>query len=185
MLHLAFISALPFNQKGVWLKSFCPLWLWTLKSLDLLFCKSFFTLGWTDVSLWFFSSYTLLAGKSQKWSCVLLLAPYQEAFDVDISLLMLLTLISWLRWYLVDISTIRSVQSLSCVQLFVTPWTAASQTSLCIINSWSLLKLMSIKSVMPSNRLILCHPLLFLPSIFPSIRVFSNESVLRIRRPKY
>src|SRR5574341_271269 len=78
-----------------------------------------------------------------------------------------------------------SVQSLSCVRLFVTPWTAACQASLSITNSWSLLKLMSIVSVMPSNHLILCHPLLLLPSIFPSIRVFSNESVLRIRWPKY
>ena len=73
-----------------------------------------------------------------------------------------------------------SVQSLSCVQLFGTPWTVACQASLSITNSWSLLKLMSIKSVMPSNHLILCHPLL-LPSIFPSIRVFSNKSALCIR----
>ena len=78
-----------------------------------------------------------------------------------------------------------SVQSLSCVWLFVTPWTAAWQASLSITNSWSLLKLMSIELVMPSNHLILCSPLLLPPSIFPSIRVFSNESALRIRRPKY
>ena len=77
-----------------------------------------------------------------------------------------------------------SVQSLSRVQLFVTPWTAARQASLSITNSWNLLKLMSIESVMPSNHLILCHPLLLLPSIFPTIRIFSNESVLRIRWPK-
>ena len=70
------------------------------------------------------------------------------------------------------------VQSLSHVQLFVTPWTAARQASLSITNSQSMLKLMSIASVMPSNHLILCHPLLLLPSIFPSIRVFSNESAL-------
>ena len=76
-----------------------------------------------------------------------------------------------------------SVQLLSCVQLFATPWTAASQASLSITNSQSLLKLMSIESVMPSNHL--CCPLLLLPSIFPSIRVFSNESVLCIRWPKY
>ena len=80
---------------------------------------------------------------------------------------------------------ISSVQSLSHVRLFVTPWTATHQASLSIINSWSLLKLMSIKSVIPSNHLILCRPLLLQPSIFPSIRVFSNESVLRIRWPKY
>ena len=78
-----------------------------------------------------------------------------------------------------------SVQSLSRVQLFATPWTAACQASLSITNSWSLLKLMSIESVMPFNHLILCCPLLLLPSIFPSIRVFSNESVLHIRWPKY
>ena len=76
-------------------------------------------------------------------------------------------------------------QSLSRVQLFVTPWTAAHQASLSIINSRSLLKLMPIESVMPSNHLILCCPLLLLPWIFPSIRVFSNESVLCIRWPKY
>ena len=78
-----------------------------------------------------------------------------------------------------------SVQLLSSIQLFATPWTAAYQASLSIINSWSLLKLMSVESVMPSNYLILCRPLLLLPSLFPSIRVFPNESVLRIRWPKY
>ena len=75
---------------------------------------------------------------------------------------------------------LQSVQSLSRVRLFVTPWTAAGQASLPITNSWTLLKLMSIESVMPSNHLILCCPLLLLPSIFPSIGVFSNESVLHI-----
>ena len=78
-----------------------------------------------------------------------------------------------------------SVQWLSHVRLSATPWTAACQASLSITNSQSLLKLMFIESVMPSNHLILCRPLLLLPSIFPSIRVFSNESVLRIRWPKY
>ena len=78
-----------------------------------------------------------------------------------------------------------SVHSLSRVQLFVTPWTAAHQASLSITNSWSLLKLMSVELVMPSNHLILCHPLFLPPSIFPSIRVFSNESVLPIRWPKH
>ena len=81
-------------------------------------------------------------------------------------------------------SAISSVQLLSHVQLFATPWTAARQASLSITNSWSLFKLISIESVMPSNYLILCCPLL-LPSVFPGIRVFSNESVLRIRWPKY
>ena len=78
-----------------------------------------------------------------------------------------------------------SVQLLSHVRLFATPWTAARQAFLSITNSQSLLKLMSIESVMPSNHLILCRPLLLPPSIFPSIRVFSNESALRIRWPKY
>ena len=80
---------------------------------------------------------------------------------------------------------LSSVQSLSHVQLFATPWTASCQASLSITNCQSLLKLMSIESVMPSNHLILCHPLLLLPSVFPIIRVFSNESVLHIRSPKY
>ena len=75
------------------------------------------------------------------------------------------------------------VQSLSCVQLFVTPWTVARQASLSITNSQNSPKPMSIESVMPSSHLILCHPLLLLPSIFPSIRVFSNESALHIRWP--
>ena len=82
-------------------------------------------------------------------------------------------------------TSLYSVQSLSRVRLFATPWTAAHQASLSITSSWNLLKLMSIESVMPSNHLILCHPLLLLPSIFPSIRVSSNESVLGIRWPKY
>ena len=81
--------------------------------------------------------------------------------------------------------SLSSVQSLNSVQFFVTLWTAACQTSLSILNSHSLLKLMFIKSVMPSNHLSLCCPLLLPPLIIPSIRVFSNESVLRIRWPKY
>ena len=78
-----------------------------------------------------------------------------------------------------------SVQLLSCVRLFVTPWITAHQASLSITNSQSLLKPMSIESVMPSSHLILCHPLLLLSPILPSIRVFSNESTLRMRWPKY
>ena len=84
----------------------------------------------------------------------------------------------WPVWF-------SSVQLLSYVQLFATPWTVACQASLSITNSWSLLKLMFIEAVMPSNHLILCHPLLLLPSVFPSIRVFSKESVLPIRLPEY
>ena len=83
------------------------------------------------------------------------------------------------------VNIFSSVQLFSRVWLFATPWTAAYQASLSITNSRSLLELMSIESVMPSNHLILCHPLLLPSSIFPSIRVFSNESVLRIRWPKY
>ena len=83
-----------------------------------------------------------------------------------------------------NVICISSVQSLSHVWLFATPWTAACQASLSITNSWNFLKLMSIESVMPSNHLILCHLPLFLPSIFPRIRVFSNELILHIRWPK-
>ena len=87
---------------------------------------------------------------------------------------------SYQEWF-----AICSVQSLSCVWLFATPWTTARQASLSITNSWSWPKLMSIELLMPSNHLILCHPLLFPPSIFPSIKVFSSESALHIRWPKY
>ena len=89
-----------------------------------------------------------------------------------------------LRKFFISIQ-FNSAQSLSHVQLFATPWTAACQSSLFITNSWSFLKLMSSESVMPSNHLILCHPLLLLLSIFACIRIFSNESVLHIRWPKY
>ena len=88
-------------------------------------------------------------------------------------------------WQFFQKTWFTSVQSLSHVQLFVTQLTAVCEASLFITNFWSLLKLMSIKSVMPSNHLILCHPLFLLPSIFSSIRVFLNDSVLRIRWPKY
>ena len=92
---------------------------------------------------------------------------------------------SWPNFLYFRSGYISSIQLLSHFWLFATPWTTMHQASLSITNSWSLLKLMSIKSVMPSNHLILCHPHLFLPSIFPSIRIFSNESVLHIRWPKY
>ena len=92
-------------------------------------------------------------------------------------------------FYVIMLSVIfnifSSVQSLSCVRLFAIPWTAACHAYLSITNSWSSLKLMSIESVMPSRHLILCHPLLLLPPIPPSIRVFSNESTLHMRWPKY
>ena len=96
----------------------------------------------------------------------------------------------WIRSYWASENTLyvlqfSSVQSHSCVRLFATPWTAARQASLSITNSWSSLKLTSIELVMPSNHLILCHPLLLPPLIFPSIRVFSNESALCNRWPKY
>ena len=84
-----------------------------------------------------------------------------------------------------EIIVIISVQSLSRAPLFATPWNAAHQASLSITNSQSLLKLMSVESVMPSDHLILCHPLLLPPSVFPNIRVFSSESVLHIRWRKY
>ena len=83
------------------------------------------------------------------------------------------------------IKTFSSVKSLSCVWLFATPWIAARQASLSITNSWSSLKLTSIESVMPSGHLILCRPLFLLPLIPPSVRVFSNESTLRMRWPKF
>ena len=94
---------------------------------------------------------------------------------------------NWAFRWLHQFSTVQfsSVQSLSHVQLFATPWTATCQASLSATNPQSLLKLMSIESVMPSSQLILCRPLLLLPSMFPSIRVFANESVLCIRWPKY
>ena len=91
----------------------------------------------------------------------------------------------FVQFFIFSYYIVSSVQSLSHVSRFVIPWSTARQASLLITNSWSLLKLMSIESVMPSKYLILCHPLLLPPSIFPSIRVFSNESALYIRWPKY
>ena len=90
-----------------------------------------------------------------------------------------------MKWTGAYASERTAVQSLSHVQLFATPWTATGRASVSFTISWSLFKLMSIESVIPSNHLILCHSLLLLTSIFPSIRVFSSESVLRIRWPKY
>ena len=98
-----------------------------------------------------------------------------------------LKVIFWLLYMIPTIAVLQfsSVQLLSHVRLFATPWTTEHQASLSVTNSWSLLKLISMESVMPSNHLILCRPLFLLPSIFPSIRVFSNESALHIRWPKY
>ena len=93
--------------------------------------------------------------------------------------------IRWPKYWSFSFSISQSVQSLSHVQLFATPWTAGCQASLSITNSQSLLKLITIESVMPSNHLILRRPLLLLPSVFPSIRVFSSEPALRIRWPKH
>ena len=109
---------------------------------------------------------------SKLLSCIFLFYGFKNVLD-------LILLKREYIWYII------SVQSLSCVQLFATPWTAACQASLSITSSWSLLRVMSIESVMPYNHLILCCPLLLPPSVFPSIRVFSNEWVLRIRWPKY
>ena len=123
---------------------------------------------------------------------------YLLLFSISICLFWMLEISKILQYvvicdWLLSLSTnficvlvcISSVQLLSRVQLFVTPWTAARQASLSITNSRNLIKLMSIESVMPSNHLILCRPLLLLPSIFPSIRVFSSESALCMRWPKY
>ena len=116
-----------------------------------------------------------------------------KEFSLQTCIFSCITLILWmasLSTYLqslgkYNIFQFSSVQSLSSVRLFETPWIAAHQASLSITNSWNSLKLISIKSVMPSSHLILCHPLLLLPPIHPSIRVFSNESTLHMRWPKY
>ena len=113
---------------------------------------------------WKNHSFHLYGPLSAKWGVLKELDPELKSFSWEFSF------------------QFSSFQSLSCVWLFVTPWTAAHQASLFTTNSWSLLKLMS---VLPSNHLILCHPPLLPPSISPSIRIFSNESVLRIRWPKY
>ena len=92
--------------------------------------------------------------------------------------------VGWTKWWLLK-AAVLGVQLLSCVRLFATPWIAARPASLSFTISQSLLKLMSIELVMPSNHLVLCHPLLLPPSVFPSIRIFSNESALWIRWSKY
>ena len=113
---------------------------------------------------------------------------HETTFLVIISQCNSYTLIGWGEfnfYFSIFVNQFSSVQSLSCVQLFVTPWTVAHQASLSVTNSQSLLKCISIDLVIPSNHLILCHPLLLLPSTFPSIRVFSNEPFLCIRWTKY
>ena len=126
-----------------------------------------------------------VSSKSYSFQCIDLSPPRLRLFWRCLLLLMLLW-IAWLSFFIfqIFISVFSSVQSLSRVQLFATSWTAARQASLSI-NSRSLPKLMSVESVMPSNHLILYCPLLLLPSIFPSIRVFSNESAFCIRWPKH
>ena len=140
------------------------------------------------------SQFLLSGGQSIEASASVLVMNIQGWFP-----LVLTGLISWLskglsrvfssttvqKCQFFSIHFLYSVQLLSCVWLFMTPWTAAGQASLSIANSLSLLKLMSIESVVSSNHLILCHPLLLLPSIFPSIRLFNNESVLHSRWPNY
>ena len=108
-----------------------------------------------------------------------------QSFHTGFVHFLIFTYVSTLFLWFDNLFLFSSVQLLSRVWRFVTPWIAALQASLSITNSQSSPKLMSIKSVMPSNHLIFCCPLLLLPSIFPSIKVFSNESVLRIRWPKY
>ena len=138
------------------------------------------------------------AHKISSWEYLTIWRPVLPGFPWAQSASFLLSTLNFFRWCwrsaaaaACDLILVEgdgkhpSVQSLSHVWLFATPWTAAHQVSLSIKNSQSLIKLMSIESVMLSNHLILCHPLLLLPSIFPSIRVFSNESVLHIRWPKY
>ena len=126
------------------------------------------------------ASITSLRRKSDSWHAHQVYNFKRNAFQVSTFMITFVVsfFIGTFFWF-------SSVQLLRCVQLFATPWSAARQASLSITNSQSLFKLMSIESVMPSNHLILCCPLLLLPSIFPSIRVFSNESVLCIRWPKY
>ena len=133
---------------------------------------------------WFLSNFFIIA-ILESMKCVLLVCFFLVTHDVKDLLMCLLTICISSLGNCLSRFFFSSVQSLSRVWLFVIPWTAALQVSLSITNSWSLLKLMSTESVMPSNHFILCHPLLFLPSIYPSISVFSNESALRIRWSKY
>ena len=133
---------------------------------------------------WFLSNFFIIA-ILESMKCVLLVCFFLVTHDVKDLLMCLLTICISSLGNCLSRFFFSSVQSLSRVWLFVIPWTAARQASLAITNSRSLPKLMSIELVMPSNHLILCHPLFLLASIFPSIRVFSNESVILIRWPKH
>ena len=141
-------------------------WIWHVKTIP-----AYLSFGWTGLKSSGLS-WVLCLGSQKAWITVSAgVGSYLEVVEEEL-------LLSSFRLF-------SSVQLLSRVRLFVTPWTTACQASLSITNSRSPPKPMSINSVMPSNHLILCHPLLLLPSIFPSIKVFSNESALRIRWPKY
>ena len=145
------------------------------------------TLQWShELSLPGSSVHGISQARTLEWVAIFFSkASSQPRDQICLSCIGRWVLYCWATWELPLLTLSASVQSLSRVRLFATPWTAACQVSLSITNSWSLLKLMSIELVMPSNRLILCHPLLLPPSIFPRFRVFSNESVLHIRWPKY
>ena len=134
---------------------------------------------WTEI--FSFSYTTIYTPNSDFWLLLWFIALFSSFLNTTIGITTLVHN-DYTNYMYIQFS---SVQSLSRVQLFVTPWIAARQASLSIINSQSSLKLTSIESVMPSSHLILCRPLLFLPPIPPSIRVFSNESTLLMRWPKY
>ena len=134
---------------------------------------------WTEI--FSFSYTTIYTPNSDFWLLLWFIALFSSFLNTTIGITTLVHN-DYTNYMYIQFS---SVQSLSRVQLFVTPWIAARQASLSIINSQSSLKLPSIESVMPSSHLILCRPLLFLPPIPPSIRVFSNESTLLMRWPKY
>ena len=148
-----------------------------MPSNHLIFCHPLFLLPSIFPSIRVFCNESVLCIRWPKyWSFSFSISPSNEYSGL------IFFRMDWLDLFEIQF---HSVQSLSHVWLFVTPWTVVHQASLSITNSWSLLKLMSIESMMPSNHLIQCLPLLLPPSIFPSIRVFSSESVLCISWPKY
>ena len=162
----------------------------------LLSCRRWTSASLTDSGSRFQQPHCLTTLCFWQWRCLLLLLLLLASYLIWFSLWDFIFYHHYIQCKVTEITRSRgslftrvvqfsSVQSLSCVWLFATPWTAAHQDSLSITDSWSLFKLMSFESMMPSNYLILCRPLLLLPSIFPSIRVFSNESVLHITWPKY